>query len=69
MYEKYRKVSIQCYLMLVILFADAQYRIHNQQIFRNLSYDEKKTLYFHGGYGDLPEDAGVYFLEISQPST
>lgn len=66
MYQKYK--FHQCYLMLVIV-ADAKNRLQNQQMFRHLSYQEKEVVYFHSGYGDLPEDVGVYFLEISQPST
>jgi hypothetical protein len=66
MYEKYK--FHRCYLMLVIL-TDAQLRHHGQQLFRHPSYDEKKTVYFHSVYGDLPAEVGVYFLEVSQPSS
>ena len=65
MFEKYR--FHRSYLMIVIV-VDAQNRTNNQQLFRHLSYSEKKAIYFHKGYGDLPEEVGIYTLEIDQPS-
>lgn len=66
MYKKYR--FHQSYLMLVVVL-DAQHHSHSQQMFRHLSYsDKKETIYEHSGYGDLPESTGIYILEISQPS-
>jgi hypothetical protein len=66
MFEKYR--FHLCFLMVVIV-ADTHHRRRDQQILRIIPYaDKKHTIYFHPGYGDLPTEAGVYFLEISQPS-
>jgi hypothetical protein len=65
MFTKYQ--FYKSYLMLVIL-VDAQHRTGSQQMFRHLAYPEKKTVYFHSGFADLPEEAGIYVLEIDQPS-
>ncbi|HWZ04771.1 MAG TPA: hypothetical protein VNX40_14240 [Mucilaginibacter sp.] len=66
MFEKYR--FHLCFLMVVIV-ADSRHRRRDQQILRIIPYaDKKHTVYFHHGYGDLPTEVGVYFLEISQPS-
>lgn len=66
MFEKYR--FHQCFLMVIIV-ADTRHRERDQQMLRIIPYaDKKHTVYFHQGYGDLPDEVGVYFLEISQPS-
>lgn len=66
MHEKYR--FHKSYLMLVIV-TDSQRRKHDSQIFRYNTVQEKSVIYEHGGFGDLPEDAGIYILEINQPSS
>jgi hypothetical protein len=66
--EMFRKYQFyKSYLMLVILI-DAQQRTGSQQLFRHLTYEEKKAVYFHSRFGELPEEVGIYVLEIDQPS-
>lgn len=65
MHDKYR--FHKSFVMLVILF-DAVDHPHDQQMFRHLGYDEKKCVYRFAGLGDLPDEAGIYLLEISQPA-
>lgn len=65
MFQKYR--FHKNYLMLIIV-NDAQKRKHSQQVFRYATLDEKKVIYKHSGFGDLPEETGIYVFEISQPS-
>ncbi|MBN8880459.1 MAG: hypothetical protein J0I32_23145 [Sphingobacteriales bacterium] len=66
MFKKYR--FHKNYLMLVIV-ADTMYRRNDCQIFRNLSLDEKQDVYRHPALKELPEQAGVFTYEISQPSS
>jgi len=65
MYNKYR--FHKTFLML-LLVTDGANRGYNQQMFRYPSYAEKKSVYFHSGFGDLPEDVGIFIIEINQPS-
>lgn len=55
------------YLML-LLVADTQYHHNRLQMFRNLSYDEKRCVYSHPALATLPEEIGLYLYELSQPS-
>ncbi len=66
MHEKYR--FHKSYLMLGIV-TDSQRRNHNSQIFRYNTVEEKSVIYEHSGFGDLPEDIGIYIFEINQPSS
>ena len=65
MHEKYR--FFKSYLMLIIV-ADTKNRKSRGQMFRYLRPDEKDVVYEHEGFGDLPEEAGIYIFEINQPS-
>lgn len=65
MHEKYR--FHKSYLMLTIV-TDSQRRNHNAQVFRYNTVEEKSVIYKHSGFGDLPEDIGIYIFEINQPS-
>lgn len=55
------------YLML-LLVADTQYHHNHSQMFRNLSYNQKRCVYSHPALSTLPEDVGLYVYEVSQPS-
>lgn len=66
MHEKYR--FHKNYLMLVIV-TDTQRRNHNSQMFRHNTIQEKAVVYEHSGFGDLPEEVGIFVMEINQPST
>lgn len=65
MYEKYR--FHKNYLMLIVP-TDAAHRVENYQTFRYNSPFEKKTIYNFSGFGDLPENVGIFIYEINQPS-
>jgi hypothetical protein len=65
MYEKYR--FHKNYLMLVIV-SDSHKRTNLSQMFRYNSVTEKESVYNHSGFGDLPEEVGIFILEINQPS-
>jgi hypothetical protein len=65
MYQKYR--FYQNYLMLIVV-ADSQSRKNNFQIFRYPSLQEKQVVYTHSGFGDLPEEVGIFIYEVNQPS-
>lgn len=65
MYEKYR--FHRNYLMLAVV-SDLHGRVEQSQISRYPSLTEKKVLYNHAGFADLPSQVGLYVLEINQSS-
>lgn len=65
MYEKYR--FHKNYLMLIVP-TDAAHRVENYQTFRYSSPFEKKSIYNFNGFGDLPDNIGIFIYEINQPS-
>lgn len=70
--EQARQMMYKCqfhrnYLMLVLV-ADTQYHQHDLQLFRNLSFEEKQSVYCHPAFDNLTEDVGLYIYELYQPS-
>lgn len=65
MFDKYK--FHKNYLML-IMANDSSSRKNVQQMFRYAKPDEKRIIYEHSGFGDLPEETGIYIFEINQPS-
>lgn len=65
MHDKYR--FHQNYLMLVVA-TDSERRRNQSQLFRYNKVEEKKVVYEFSGFGDLPENVGIFIIEINQPS-
>lgn len=64
----YKKYRFHKTFFMPVLVTDSANRTYNQQMFRYPDYSDKKAIYYHNGFGDLPEDVGIFLLEINQPS-